>query len=263
MAVIQASVYSKTLKRVVPFNALVPLDLIEIPGVFELPKGPMKALYFLHGYSGNHNDILIGTNMHELSLKYNLAVFMPSGENSFYLDDPERDILYAEFVGNELLEITRKFFPLSAKREDTFIGGFSMGGYGAVRNGLKYSANFSRILAFSAALITYNLVTMPPGFNDGIAPYSYYDKVFGPLDKLLGSDKDPEALIKKIKTAAAPIPTIYMACGEEDFLLELNRKFHAFLESEKIDHIYQETPGAHDWAFINANIENAIKWAVQ
>lgn len=48
---------------------------------------------------------------------------MPSGENRFYLDDEKSGELYGEFIGKELVEFTRKLFPLSDKREDTFIAG--------------------------------------------------------------------------------------------------------------------------------------------
>lgn len=78
---------------------------------------------------------------------------MPSGENRFYLDDEKSGELYGEFIGKELVEFTRKLFPLSDKREDTFIAGLSMGGYGAIRNGLKYAENFGCVIGLSAALV--------------------------------------------------------------------------------------------------------------
>lgn len=62
---------------------------------------------------------------------------MPSGDNAFYIDQPKMNNNYGEFIGRELVELTRKMFPLSDKREDTYIGGLSMGGYGALRNGLN------------------------------------------------------------------------------------------------------------------------------
>jgi enterochelin esterase-like enzyme len=38
---------------------------------------------------------------------------------------------------------------------------------------------------------------------------------------------------------------IWMDCGTEDFLLDLNRKFHQKLLDKKIEHVYLEKPGAH------------------
>jgi len=136
-----------------------------------------------------------------------------------------------------------------------------MGGYGAIRNGLKFSHNFSRIIALSSALITNNIAGMPVDFKDHVADYGYYSRVFGDLDKLLGSDKDPEALVTKMKKEGKQIPQIYMACGTEDFLLDENRRFHDVLNSEGIKHTYIESPGEHNWKFWNEYIEKAIIWA--
>lgn len=262
MAFLQVNYFSKAIRRIVTFNALVPIDTIEIQGQNEAPKGPMKSLYLLHGFSGNHTDWICETKIQELSLKHNIAVFMPSGENNFYLDDTDKGALYGEFVGNELVEFTRKIFPLSNRREDTSIGGLSMGGYGAIRNGLKYSHSFSRIIALSSALIVHDIAGIPVDFKGPVADYKYYRSVFGDLNELLGSDKDPEALIIKLKRENAAIPKIYMACGTEDFLLNENRNYHDFLASEGIEHTYVENPGTHDWNFWNEHIEKAIKWAL-
>lgn len=263
MALLQVNFHSKTLKRIATFNALVPLDTADVPGQAETPSGPMKALYLLHGYTGNYTDWICGSNIQELSEKHNIAMFMPSGDNFFYLDDTDMGAFYAEYIGNELVEFTRRMFPLSGKREDTFIGGYSMGGYGAVRNGLKYSRQFSRIIALSAAMIMYNIAGMPVDFKNSIADYKYYARVFGDLDRLLGSDKDPEALITRMKKAGERIPDIYMACGTEDFGLEANRRYHEFLASEGIKHTYMESPGQHNWKFWNKYIEKAILWALE
>lgn len=133
--------------------------------------------------------------------------------------------------------------------------------YNAIRNGLKYPENFGRIIGLSSALILHGIAGIAPDFHNGIAGYSYYRRVFGDLNRLLGSDKDPEALIKKLKQANADIPEIYLACGIDDFLLKENRLFHVYLVSEGIAHTYKESPGAHNWDFWNRHIAEALKWA--
>ena len=263
MALAQVNFFAKTLKRIVTYNAIIPIETIEMPGQEKVKKGPIKSLYLLHGYSGNYSDWVCGSKIQELSLKYNIAVFMPSGENSFFLDDVDKGELFGEYIGNELIEFTRKMFPLSIKREDTFIGGLSMGGYGAIRNGLKYNDSFSRIIALSSALITNNIAGIPTDFKDPVADYNYYRRVFGDLDELLGSDNDPEALIVNLKKKNGFIPKIYMACGTEDFLLNENHNYRDFLVSENIDFTYVESTGIHDWTFWNEYIEKAIQWALE
>ncbi len=262
MAFLQVNYRSKALKKLITFNALIPRDCI---GASEYTQGfgrPLKSLYLLHGYTGNYTDWLCGSKIQELSEKYNLAVFMPSGENSFYLDDTDKGEYFGEFVGRELVEYTRSLFPLSEQKEDTFIGGFSMGGYGAIRNGLKYAERFGRIIALSSALITRSIAGIPPDYKDAIENYYYYRRVFGDLNQLLGSDKDPEALITEMKAKNRGIPKIYMACGTEDALLENNRSYHEFLNSQNVKHLYLENTGGHNWSFWNEYIENAVLWAL-
>ncbi|NLM09356.1 MAG: acetylesterase [Clostridiaceae bacterium] len=263
MAFLQVNFFSKSLKRVTSFNALIPLDRFDVPGEKKtLEHKPMKALYLLHGYAGNHTDWVCNSNIQEFSLKHNIAVFMPSGENFFYLDDVDMGALYSEYIGKELVDFTRKMFPITDKKENTFIGGLSMGGYGAIRNGLKYSDTFGRIIALSSALITYNIAGIPVDYKNDIADYKYYSRVFGDVNKIIGSDRDPEALILQLKKENKQIPEIYMACGTEDFLLAENRRFHEFLVAEGIEHTYKESKGTHDWKFWNEYIEKGIEWAI-
>lgn len=260
MAFFQVNFFSKAIRRNVSFNALVPLDA---GSEEELPKTPLKSLYLLNGFFGDYMDWICNTRIRQLSSQYGIAVFMPSGENSFYLDDAEKSELHSEYVGAELVEFTRKVFPLSDKREDTFIGGLSMGGYGAMRTGLKYHFNFGRIIALSSALIIRDVAQIPPDYKDPMADYAYCRRVFGELDKIIGSDKDPEALAANLKKEGKEVPSIYMACGTEDFLIAQNRAYHDFLNSLGIEHAYVEGPGVHDWKFWDEYIEKALIWALK
>ena len=139
MAVIQVELRSEALKRQVSFKAILPSEAFE-------PSYP--TLYLLHGLTDNSSAWLYNTRIRMWAEQTGLAVILPSGENSFYLDVPVKGGCYGDFgeyVGRELVAVTRKMFPLSRKREDTFIGGLSMGGYGACRNGLKYCDTFDAV----------------------------------------------------------------------------------------------------------------------
>ena len=137
MALIQVNFMSKSLMRMVPIQVILPVDKFFGEEGTEAEEKPFKTLYLLHGIFGNYTDWVSGTRIQRWADEKNLAVVMPSGDNAFYVDQPASANMYGEFIGKELVEITRKMFPLSRKREDTFIGGLSMGGYGAIHNGLK------------------------------------------------------------------------------------------------------------------------------
>ena len=82
-------------------------------------KAPFKTLFLLHGISGNHADWISETRIRNWAENHGIAVVMPSGYNAFYLDQPEVHNYYGRFVGQELVEVARRMFPLSTRREDT------------------------------------------------------------------------------------------------------------------------------------------------
>lgn len=262
MTFMQVSTYSTCLKRNLSFNVLFP----DVPG----PVGSnspsqgsprcLPVLVLLHGFAGNHFDWLLGSSIQALAGPRNLVVVIPSLENHFYLDDPDMGELFGELVGAELLDKLASLFGLEPRRETTILGGYSMGGFGAIRNGLKYHQRYGGIMALSSALIHQQVAGMKPGDRTEIAPYSYYARVFGEPDRLLGSDRDPEALVSSLLRQGQPLPRLYLACGTQDFLINENRNFHSFLERSKVAHNWVETPGGHDFAFWNTQLAQALDW---
>lgn len=259
MAIIEVNFISKCLMRTVTFNAIIPVDKFG-PQAENAEQKPLKTLYLLHGIFGNYTDWVNGTRIQAWAEANDLAVIMPSGENRFYLDDEKSGELYGEFIGKELVEFTRKLFPLSDKREDTFIAGLSMGGYGAIRNGLKYAENFGCVIGLSAALVHDTWKDA-----DNSAPIftfrrNYYETIFCEYDKVKGSDKDPKALLLKLKEEGRPVPKMYLCCGTEDGLVTANRDFRDFLNENGVDLTYVEGPGKHDWVFWDTYIKKVLDW---
>lgn len=260
MAWIQMNILSKSLMRTVPVNVILPIDKLVIPGAPKRADYPYQTLYLLHGIFGNYTDWVNGTRIQRYAEEHDLVVVMPSGDNAFYVDQPVMNNYYGEFIGKELVELTRKMFPLSHKREDTFIGGLSMGGYGAMRNGLKYHDTFGRIIALSSALV---LEDMPKRTNDDpffINRKDYAESCFGNLDELLTSDKNPKWLVQQLIKEQVTLPEIYMACGTEDFLLQSNQDFAGFLKEQGIHVTFETGTGGHEWDFWDTYIKKAIEW---
>lgn len=260
MALIQMNILSQSLMRTVPVNVILPVDKMVFPGVPQREEKPYKTLYLLHGVFGNYTDWVCGTRIQRYAEENDLAVVMPSGDNAFYVDQPAANNFYGRFIGEELVELTRKMFPLSRKRADTFIGGLSMGGYGAMRNGLKYSDTFGCIAALSSAI---HLEEMASRTKDGglfIEGKSYAEACFGDLSRLLDSDKNPKYLVKQLKKEGKPLPRIYMACGDADSLLGTNQAMAAFLKEQGADVTFEVGPGGHEWDFWDTYIKKAIDW---
>lgn len=262
MAKIDINFYSKKLLRNVSYKAVIPTENHDLYEIEQKDSKKFKTLYLLHGIMGDCNDWVINSRVAQLAMQYNIAVIMPSGNNSFYVDQEASGNYYGEYIGSELVQETRKLFNLSNKREDTFIGGLSMGGYGALRNGFKYNNTFGAIAALSSALIIDSAITSTEEAEMTFGKRSYFQAIFGNLENLKGSDKEVEALVQKINKKSESMPRIYLACGTEDFLIENNRKLRDFLVEEDVKHSYVERAGAHDWKFWDEYIEKVMKWLV-
>lgn len=259
MALIKVDFFSQSLMRTVTIQAILPVDKILKPGEKMSSQKPLKTLYLLHGIFGNDTDWVSGTRIQRWAQDYNLAVIMPAGENKFYVDNEKSHEYFSRFIGEELVDMTRRLFPLSTLREDTFIAGLSMGGYGAIINGLKYHQTFGYIAGLSSALILDMVVKAQDGET---IPYmfkkSYLESVFGPIDEILGSDKDYKALIENMNKE--DVPHMYMACGTEDSLLKNNQEYCQFLKDHSIPVCYEESHGGHEWDFWDRYILKVLQW---
>lgn len=255
MALLQVNFFSTALKRTVPMTVILPVDKT-MAGNRGCQSAPcFKTLYLLHGLLGDYTDWVINTRIRQWAEARNLAVVMPSGDNSFYVDQITPNNRYGDFIGRELVELTRKMFPLSHKREDTFIAGLSMGGFGAIRNGLVHVETFGYIAGFSSAIHFFEMPANTPGRS-----LMGEEGVFGDLQQASLTDKNPRVALKQAMERNAPIPKIYMSCGLQDSLLPANRSFRDFLTANGIDLTYEETEGDHNWDFWNDQIHKVLDW---
>lgn len=260
MAIIQVNFMSQSLMRTVPIQVILPVDKITALGISSREEKPFKTLYLLHGIFGNYTDWLSGTSLQRWAEEKDLAVVMPSGDNMFYVDQEAGHNYYGELIGKELVEITRKMFPLSRKREDTYIAGLSMGGYGALRNGMKYSETFGYIAALSSALVTDGIENRTDDNPFFAETRTFAQSVFGDLEKVKNSDKDPKWLVRHNIEKGKPFPKIYMTCGKQDFLLQLNKDFYNYLIQNGVTADFVEDEGSHEWDFWNRAIKRVIDW---
>lgn len=264
MATLHIEMFSPSLCRPTDFYVLMPNDLpVEMQKKNPNYTRPTKTLFLLHGYTGNNRDWLIRSPIQELSAKYNLAVVLPSGENGFYVDAKATGCQYHSLIAKDILEYVQSTLGLAQKAQDTFIGGLSMGGFGALHIGLSHPEVFSKIVALSSALILDEVTQMRAGdAGNAVANYEYYYNIFGDPSTILSSDFNPETQVKKLKQNNQQIPKIYMACGTEDFIIEPNRKLYRFFSENDIDVHFEERSGIHDWKFWNEQIEPAICWTL-
>ncbi len=138
--------------------------------------------------------------------------------------------------------------PVKTEREGRAIGGLSMGGYGAVKLGLKHHDMFASVNSHSGAVGFLH----DPERARQLSPE--FRRIFG--DDPAGGPEDPFAIVEKIDHGR--IPAMRIDCGTSDFLLDQNRSFHKKLEEMQIPHEYEEFPGGHEWAYWDEHVPQAI-----
>lgn len=254
--------HAKSIMQHSNFSFVLPVDMPEdeIKDKKHYER-PTKSLILLHGLTGTDTDWLFGGVAQYMSMQYNLAVFMPTTGNSFYLDRGYEGGNFATFVGEEFPEFISRIFGYCESRENTMIGGLSMGGYGSIHTALSFPERFSKCIALSSALRIHALAKSAEA--DGVLPPAMALDIFGDLKDIEASDKNPEVLYRKLKESGETIPEMYLACGTEDSLLGSNRDFVKFLENENANFAYEEGPGIHDWVFWNEYLPRGIEWALQ
>ena len=111
--------YSNCLRRYTTFKMYLPCDIRQDWGQTDTKysENSTKTLFLLHGFTGDAENWV----PEYLSDKYNFAVVIPSGENSFWLDGRSTGHQFCKFVGEELVDYVRRVFRLAKDGSETYI----------------------------------------------------------------------------------------------------------------------------------------------
>lgn len=219
------------------------------PNAFKDNKD-LKVLYLLHGYSGDYTNWVKYSNILKYVEGENLLVVMPNAYNGFYIDN-ESTGQYFSFLTEEVYNLIDKTFNINQTRENTFIAGLSMGGYGALKAGLTYPDRYSKAVSFSGVMDLDNMLK--------ISNSPRKEKLETIFTKEI---QEQDNLYKLSEKSINKIP-LYITCGTEDFLYKDNNKFHKHLKDIGYKHLYLTSSGIHNWKYWDEQIEKALKWLLK
>jgi putative tributyrin esterase len=214
-----------------------------------------RTLFLLHGLSDDHTIWMRRTSIERYAAEKNLAVVMPAVSRSFY-QDMASGPRYWTYLSEELPRLMRQFFPLSSAREDNFVAGLSMGGYGAMRLALARPDMFCAGASLSGALDVKRRLSTAPKTSSRIK-LAEWQAIFGPDLQVGEADLYPLA---EARAKEAKRPALWLDCGTEDELLNDSRDFHAHLDRLGYVHHYEERPGTHDWRYWDGQIQRVLDW---
>jgi putative tributyrin esterase len=236
------------------------------PVAYQYPAKREKrfpVVYLLHGVTGQSSDWLERTRIALYATKYDLFIVMVEGDNGWYTDSAT--VLadkYESYILKELMPEVEGRFRVSQERAGRAVAGLSMGGYGAVKFGLKYPETFALVAsmsgAFGAGSWTEKDLKDPGPIRDSIL------STFGPPDSPTRAANDLFKLVGKISPDRVPsLPYIYLDCGIQDFLFPFSRDLAALLVERKIPHEYRQLPGDHNWQYWDVQIKEILELTSQ
>ncbi len=247
MALLQANFFSEVLRLHMSMDVILP------ERVCTRPDGKWPVLYLLHGLSDDHTIWRRMTSIERYARGRDLCVVMPTVHRSFYTD-MKHGGRYWTFISEELPTVCERMFPISTAREDRFAAGLSMGGYGALKLGLRCPERFAAVASLSGAVDMVALSETDEARGD-----AFWTDIFGSLNELRGSENDLAAVAERLIAGGSPRPRFYVACGTEDYLYANNAGFLARF-GKPLDITYEEGPGVHSWDFWDAYIQRALRW---
>jgi S-formylglutathione hydrolase FrmB len=174
-----------------------------------------------------------------------MVLAMPSdglwGDGSGYVPHPSQD--FERWIVDEVPVAAAEVLPCLGSASPRFIAGLSMGGFGALRLAGKYPSRFQGASGHSSAT---HLEQLRGGVEEPLARY--------------GAHPDDQSVLETLLRNRDSLPPFRFDCGTRDFLLAYNRELHLALQAAGVPHDYEEFPGAHDWAYWEAHLEDSLKF---
>jgi len=245
---------SALIGKTLPYNVVLPRDYF----VARVRRYPV--LYLLHGLGGHYSDWTTKTNIADYAQKYRMIVITPEGNDSWYTDSATVPAdKYESYFLKELIPDVQRRYRTIETRHGRAVAGLSMGGYGALKFGLKSPGTF--IFAGSMSGVTSSSdadLKNLAWIRDSLQP------VFGPAGSDTRKANDLFEIVSDINPGrVALLPYFYLDCGTEDPMFSANERFAALLREKKIPHEYRELPGNHSWAYWDQQVPEVLKVAAK
>jgi len=242
--------------KTLAYNVILPAD-------YRVTATRYPVIYLLHGWAGHYSDWVTRTNIADYAALYRLIVVMPEGNDGWYTDSATvASDKYESYVLQELIPDVQRRYRTIESRYGRAIAGLSMGGYGALKFGLKSPATFAFAGSLSGALAatiwTEEDLKAFRGINDSLIA------AFGARDSSQRKVNDIFEIARGMSASrAAALPYFYFDCGTEDFFVGVNEQFAALLTEKKIPHEFRELPGNHGWQYWDQQVKELLKVAAQ
>jgi S-formylglutathione hydrolase FrmB len=250
---------SKLVGKSLPYHVV-------LPPLYDAPQSRAvryPVVYLLHGLGGSYADWVSRTRLAEHAAQHRFIIVTPEGRDGWYTDSATvPDEKFETYILEELIpDVERRFRALPA-RDARAIAGLSMGGYGALKFGVKHPQRFALIASLSGAFEAASWDANDPNLIAFVKPS--IARTYGAMDSPTRAANDLFKLFNNLPPERIPaLPYIYFDCGTEDFLINSNRALSELLLRRKIPHEYRQLPGAHTWPYWDTQVQEVLKLATR
>jgi putative tributyrin esterase len=231
------SFLSPALKRQMPYRVFLPT---KVAAGQKLP-----VVYLLHGCGGGVRDWSNYSDVAQYAATERtggLILVIVAGECSYYMNaalKPEDK--YEDYLVTDLISDVDTRFPVAKGRANRAIVGVSMGGFAAVKLALTRPDLFVFAGAISPAIdVPSRRFTIKRA-----SQWMRFRTIFGPWGSESRTFSDPFILVQTAAPSATPY--LYLTAGEQEPLLDPNRRFASRLHERHFAYEFHTKPGGHDW----------------
>lgn len=237
---------SRLVGRALPYKVVLP------PGydLFTERATRYPVLYLLHGWGGDHASWLANTSLAAYAARHRLIVVTPEGGNGWYTDGATApEDAFESYVVRELIPDVEARFRTLRRRDGRGVAGNSMGGYGALKFGLRHPELF----AFAAS--TSGAFDAPARTDDPSIM-----RAFGPAESPARAAGDLARLARDFpRERRGLLPYIYLDCGTRDPWLAHNRALAEQLLAHGLTHEFRQLPGEHVWPYWDKQLGEILR----
>ncbi|NGM61095.1 esterase family protein [Sphingobacterium sp. SGG-5] len=221
-----------------------------VPPFLETVKD-CPLIILLHGVYGSSWSWTLNGGVHITALEMMqqkkippAVIAMPSdglwGDGSGYI--PHDGLDFEKWIAEDVPAAVQKCIPSVRTSSRLFIGGLSMGGFGALKIGTRYAGQFSAVAAHSSLT---HLAQMELFVEEEV-------------NGLLQKEAKDNSVFLTIMKHKHQLPFIRFDCGLLDTLLDENRLLHHQLLEAGIPHEYEEREGGHEWPYWQKHIRDSL-----